>query len=65
MTNDNQSGSTNLEDDYFRKQDQELIEKMRKVATEEEARRALGAESGVQDRRCCARLQSSGSRPTR
>jgi hypothetical protein len=49
MTNDARFGKHDHEDDYFRKQDQELIEKMRKAAAEEEARRALGAESGVQD----------------
>jgi hypothetical protein len=37
------------EDDYFRKQDLELIEKMRKASADDEARRALGATSGIQD----------------
>ena len=42
-------GKRDHEDDYFRKQDQELIEKMRKAAAAEEGRRALGATSGIQD----------------
>ena len=42
-------GKRDHEDDYFRKQDQELIEKMRKAAAVDEARRALGAKSGIED----------------
>jgi hypothetical protein len=38
-----------LEEEYFRKQDQELIEKMRKAAAADESRRALGAQSGIED----------------
>jgi hypothetical protein len=49
MANSDQFGKRDHEDDYFRKQDQELIEKMRKAAAAEEARRSLGEESGIQD----------------
>ena len=42
-------GKRDHEEDYFRKQDQELIEKMRKAAAADEARRALGAKSGIDD----------------
>jgi hypothetical protein len=49
MANGDQFGKRDHEDDYFRKQDQELIEKMRKAAAADAARRALGVESGIQD----------------
>lgn len=49
MRNDDPFGKRDHEEDYFRKQDQELIEKMRKAAAADEARRALGAQSGIQD----------------
>lgn len=49
MTNDDRFGKRDHEEDYFRKQDQELIEKMRKAAADDRARMALGAQSGVQD----------------
>ena len=42
-------GKRDQEEDYFRRQDQELIEKMRRAAAADEARRALGAASGIQD----------------
>ena len=38
-----------LEEDYFRKQDQELIEKMRRAAAAERSREQLGARIGVSD----------------
>ena len=49
MANDDHFGKRDHEEDYFRKQDQELIERMRKAAADDEARRALGAQSGIQD----------------
>jgi len=49
MATDDHIGKREHEDDYFRKQDRELIEKMRKAAAAEDARRALGAKSGIQD----------------
>ncbi len=42
-------GKRDQEEDYFRRQDRELIEKMRRAAAEDESRRALGATSGIQD----------------
>ena len=38
-----------LEEDYFRKQDQELIDRMRKAAVVEQTRRQLGEQTGIQD----------------
>jgi tellurite resistance protein len=49
MASDERFGKHDLEDDYFRKQDRELIEKMRKAAAADEAQRALGAKSGIED----------------
>ena len=45
MAKDDLFGKRDHEDDYFRKQDRELIERMRKAAAENEAR----AISGIQD----------------
>lgn len=45
MANDDLFGKRDHEDDYFRKQDRELIERMRKAAAENEAR----ALTGIQD----------------
>lgn len=45
MVNDDLYGKRDHEDDYFRKQDRELIERMRKAAAENEAR----ARTGIQD----------------
>lgn len=49
-----------LEEEYFRKQDQELIEKMRKAAATDEARRALGAQSGISDPALLSEIQGLG-----
>jgi len=49
MANDSLSGKREHEEEYFRKQDQELVEKMRRAAATAEARRALGAQTGIQD----------------
>jgi hypothetical protein len=49
MVNDEQFGKRDHEDDYFRKQDRELIERMRKAAAANETLRPLGAQSGIQD----------------
>jgi hypothetical protein len=46
-----------LEEDYFRKKDRELIEKMRKASAEESARRELSAKSGLQDPELVQELQ--------
>src|SRR5687767_4924334 len=45
MANDDLFGKRDHEDDYFRKQDRELIERMRKAAADNEAR----ALTGIQD----------------
>jgi hypothetical protein len=52
-----------LEEEYFRKQDQELIEKMRKAAAADETRRALGAQSGIQDPALLSEIQQLGFTP--
>jgi hypothetical protein len=52
-----------LEEEYFRKQDQELIEKMRKVAAADEARRAMGTESGITDPALLQELEQLGFTP--
>ena len=52
-----------LEEDYFRKKDRELIEKMRKASAEESARRELSAKSGLQDPELVQELQSLGFTP--
>ena len=49
MANDEQFGKRDHEEDYFRKQDRELIEKMRKAAAHDETLGPLGAQSGIQD----------------
>lgn len=38
-----------LEDDYFRKKDQELVERMRRAAAEAETREELSARTGLRD----------------
>lgn len=60
MAIDDQFGKRDHEDDYFRKQDQELIDKMRKAAAAEDARRELGAKSGIQDPDLLAEVERLG-----
>jgi hypothetical protein len=52
-----------LEDEYFRRKDQELIEKIREKAAAEEAQRALGASTGVSDPEVLHELQALGFTP--
>jgi hypothetical protein len=52
-----------LEEEYFRKQDQELIEKMRKAAAADESRRALGAQSGIHDPALLQEIERLGFTP--
>jgi tellurite resistance protein len=52
-----------LEEEYFRKQDQELIEKMRRAAAADEARRALGAQSGISDPALLREIEQLGFTP--
>lgn len=52
-----------LEEDYFRKQDQELIERMRRTAILAEERDALEAKTGVHDPDLLKDLQELGFHP--
>jgi hypothetical protein len=51
MVEDNPLGERGraLEEDYFRKRDRELIEKMRQASAVEDARRAMAAKTGLND----------------
>ena len=51
------------EEDYFRKKDRELIEKMRQTAASEQTRNALGAATGLQDPALLHDLQELGFTP--
>ena len=52
-----------LEEEYFRKQDQELIEKMRKAAAADAARRALGEQTGITDPALLREIEQLGFTP--
>ena len=49
MSNDEHFGKRDQEEDYFHRQDRELIERMRKAAAAKEALGPLVAQSGIQD----------------
>src|SRR5688572_30308713 len=51
MSEDNPLGDRGraFEEDYFRKRDRELIEKMRKASAAESERREIGSKTGLQD----------------
>jgi hypothetical protein len=49
-----------LEEDYFRKKDRELVERMRQSAAAEQARQDLGAASALRDPAILAELQELG-----
>ena len=49
MSNDERFGKHDQEDDYFYKQDRELIERMRKAAAAKQALGPLAVQSGIQD----------------
>ena len=49
-----------LEEDYFRKQDQELIERLRRAAAEDTARRELGERTGLSDPALLSDLERLG-----
>ena len=49
-----------LEDDYFRKKDLELIEKIRQTAAVEQVRNDLGRKIGLDDRELLQELQDLG-----
>ena len=49
-----------LEEEYFRKKDQELIDRMRRAAEAEENRRELGARTGLEDPELLRDLEDLG-----
>src|SRR5688572_2457106 len=49
-----------LEEEYFRKKNRELIEKMRLEASNDEARRSMGAQIGLNDPETLQQLQKLG-----
>lgn len=51
------------EEDYFRRKDRELVEKMRQAAAAEQARRDLGAKTGLTDPDLLRELQDLGFTP--
>jgi hypothetical protein len=52
-----------LEEEYFRKKDRELVEKMRRAAEAEQARGEMGRQTGLQDPALIAELQELGFTP--
>jgi hypothetical protein len=52
-----------LEEDYFRKKDRQLIEKMRAAAAAEQARKELGRKTGLDDPELLQELQNLGFTP--
>lgn len=52
-----------LEEDYFRKRDQELIEKMRRAAAADAKRRDLTASTGLQDPELISEVEALGFGP--
>ncbi len=52
-----------LEEEYFRKRDRELIEKMRQAASAAEARAGLGEKTGIQDPAILDELSGLGFTP--
>jgi len=65
MTEDNPLADRGraLEEDYFRKKDRELIEKMRAVDAAAKARKDLGASTGLSDPALLDELQALGFTP--
>ncbi len=65
MPDDNPLGDRGraFEEDYFRKRDRELIEKMRKASAAEDARREMGSRTGLQDPAMLQELQALGFTP--
>ena len=58
-----QERGRSLEEDYFRKKDKELIEKMRKAAATEDARAAMGQKTGITDPELLKELDALGFTP--
>ena len=65
MPNDNPLGDRGraIEDDYFRKRDRELIEKMRRASADEDMRRDLSSRTGLLDPEMLQELQALGFTP--
>lgn len=65
MSDDNPLGQRGraLEDAYFRKKDQELVEKMRRAAAVEQAQRDMSQQIGVDDPEIVRELQALGFTP--
>lgn len=51
------------EEDYFRRKDRELLEKMRNAAAAEQTRKELGTATGIQDPALLAELEALGFTP--
>lgn len=51
------------EEDYFKKKDRELVERMRKAAAAEQARREMGAKVGVDDPELIREMEALGFTP--
>ena len=49
-----------LEEEYFRKKNRELVEKMQLEASRDEARRSMGAQLGLNDPETLEQLQKLG-----
>lgn len=58
-----QERGRSLEEDYFRKKDRELIERMRQAAAAEQSRREMGERTGLTDPEMLADLQELGFTP--
>lgn len=52
-----------LEEDYFRRKDRELVERMRQAAAAEQARAAMSAQTGLSDPALLQELQELGFSP--
>jgi hypothetical protein len=52
-----------LEDEYFRKKDRELVERMRRAAEAEQARKDLSASTGLHDPELLQELEALGFTP--
>lgn len=65
MPDDNLFGERgrSLEEDYFRKRDRELIERMRQAAAVEDARQEMGRKTGLADPELLQELQDLGFTP--
>jgi hypothetical protein len=52
-----------LEEEYFRRKNRELIDKMQRAARDEDARRQMGAQIGLTDPEALSELQTLGFTP--